>query len=60
VSQPLLIVAISVIAAVVVASSVFFLWTLVERLAGRKGAAESADVTDSEEQPEPEEPQQDT
>ncbi len=59
-SQSILIVAISVIAAVVVGSSVFFVWTLVQRLANRKGAAESADVAKNEEQPEPEETQQNT
>jgi len=53
-SQLALIVTISVITAVVVGSTVFFVWTLAERLAGRK----SADVTENEEQPEPEEPQQ--
>ena len=53
-SQPILIVAISVIAAVVVGSSVFFVWTLVQKLVGRK----SPDVTDDEEQAEPEETEQ--
>ena len=54
-SQSILIVAISVIAAVVVGSSVFFVWTVVERLAGRK----SPDVTDNEEKPESDQPEQD-
>jgi len=54
VSQTILIVAISVIAAVVVGSSVFFVWTLVQRLIGRA----SPDVIDDEQQSEVEESEQ--
>ena len=61
-TQSLLIVAISVIAALVVGSGVFFMWTFVERLSKRSRAAGSADVTGDEEpeQTEPDESGQGT
>ena len=49
-NQFVLIVAISIIAAMVAGSTVFFVWTLVERLLSRPTAAETAEVTDNEEQ----------
>ena len=61
-TQSLLIVAISVIAAVVVGSGVFFVWTFLERLTNRSRAAGGADVTGDEEpeQTEADESGQDT
>ena len=49
-NQSVLIVAISIIAAMVVGSTVFFVWTLVEKLLSRPTAAETAEGTDNEEQ----------
>ena len=56
--QLILIVTISLIAAAVVGSTVFFVWTLLERFTGRRRAAESPDATENEEQAEPQEPEQ--
>jgi len=49
VTETILIIAISVIAAVVVGSGVFFIWTFVERLFSRPRTTETTDVTGNEE-----------
>jgi len=49
-NQYVLIVVIAVIAAVVVGSGVFFLWTLIEKLRSRPATEGTAEVTDNEEQ----------
>jgi hypothetical protein len=51
-NQLVLIVVISIIAAIVVGSSVFFAWTLMEKLRSRPARRERAEVKDDEGQDE--------